>query len=148
MKWSWEKPQPETGDCFGIGGIEVVAHVSHASWLLRSPPSSPQASTALKQWFSEWVYPSSINRNAHSQAHLRPTESETLGVGPSVCPLSSLCWSCRGLTLENHCTWSVLGDDFSLPVPSQHQPLFTLCVIQVFMDTHFSCQLAFKFKLQ
>lgn len=144
----------------GLGRMEV--------WLQMYPvppgytealPAVLQKSPDIKQHFSEGpcVHRSSgsIVRDADSQAHVRPFQSETLAVDPLVCPLTRLCWFCWELTVENHCAWSVLGGDFavlgddpSLPVPSRPQPPLPLCAIQVFMDTHSWCQLVLKFKLK
>lgn len=94
---------------------------------------------------------SSITRNANSQAHLKPTEIELWRwVHQSVLQPAS-CDSDDGRKLRaTMLLWmqsgkhysALLADDFSLPVTLWHQPLFTLCVILVFMDTHFSCQMS------
>lgn len=135
----------------------------NASWLPREVVGTEgslqpvhKTRSALKRWSTKCVSwtSSSIARNADFQAHLRPAESRTLEGGPSVSwsfsqplaiPTTAEVW-------EPPC-YSVHGVGgitlLSLQVTSSscllwHLPLFILCVILVFMNMHFSCQLILK----
>lgn len=112
--WDWRKCKC---DC---KGTKCLMATQGSCEYRRSLPPVHKTSNALR--FSKCVHwtSSSITGNADFQAHLRPTESGTLGVDLAVCSLASLWWFRWGLTLENPYTWTgkhsfaALGDDFSL----------------------------------
>lgn len=154
-------------DCWLLGNWRrQMCHCQcsrNASWLPREVVGTEgslqpvhKTRSALKRWSTKCVSwtSSSIVRNADFQAHLTPAESRTLEGRPSVSRFFSqrlatpttaevwepLCYSSRGVGGITLLSLQVTSSSCLL----WHPPLFILCVILVFMNMHFSCQLILK----